>query len=131
MKKIILLVMISFSLFLFSSCIKVVTMYDIELVLIDEEFSIFEYPDSPIYQLNQVLDDYCLCQVSRVIEGKINQVSEVYIFEFEKRSQAVDFVNIVENNEFIEVIDFKYSIRYGNIVILASRQDVLELFQGI
>jgi len=123
--------MISFSLFFLSSCISFVDIFDIELVLIDEGFSIIEYQESQRSQMNLTLSDYCECKVSRVIEGRIEQITEVYIFEFEKRSQAVDFAKLIENDEFIEVISFKHYIRYGHIVILAGSLEIIELFEDM
>jgi hypothetical protein len=131
MKKSLFAIIISFSLFFLSACVSFVGVSDIELVLIDEGFSIIEYRDSQITQMNFTLSDYCECQVSRVIEGRIEQITEVYIFEFEKRSQAVQFVELIENDEFTEVISFKHSIRYGHVVILAGSLEIIELFEGM
>ena len=131
MKKFLFAIIISFSLFFLSACISYVDISDIELVLIDEGFSIIEYQDSQKYQMNQHLYDYCECKVDRVIEGRIEQITEVYIFEFEKRSQAVEFVELIKNDEFSEVINFKHYIRYGHIVILAGSKEIIELFEGM
>jgi len=131
MKKILLLLMISSSLLFLSSCIKVLNMSDVELVLIDEGFSIIEFQEAQRNGMNLGLSDYCQCQAKRIIEGRMNQITQVYIFEFEKQSHAVDFERIVSNNQFIHVIDFLYSKRYGNIVILAESQTVIKLFENI
>ena len=131
MKKFLFAIIISFSLFFLNACVNFVDVSDIELILIDEGFSIIEYQESQKNRMNLTLSDYCECEVSRVIEGRIDQITEVYIFEFEKRSQAVQFVGLIENNEFIEVISFKHYIRYGHIVILAGSLEIIELFEGM
>ncbi|PKK99037.1 MAG: hypothetical protein CVV57_04310 [Tenericutes bacterium HGW-Tenericutes-2] len=131
MKKFLFAIIISFSLFFLSACVSFVDVSDIELILIDEGFSIIEYQESQKNRMNLTLSDYCECEVSRVIEGRLNQITEVYVFEFEKRSQAVDFVKIIENDEFIEVISFKLFVRYGNIVVLAGSLEIIELFEGM
>ncbi len=131
MKKLMMVIMISIFLFILSSCGKVVTMTDMELILIDEGFSIIEYQESQINEINLVYErdfDYNY-EIVRVIEGRVNQETQVYIIEFEGRSQAVEFTKLIDNEEEIDIVEFDYYDRIGNIVILAITQEVLSLFQ--
>ncbi|MBU1142409.1 MAG: hypothetical protein KKH92_02055 [Firmicutes bacterium] len=133
MKKWMMLIMITFSLVFLSSCIKVVSMSDMELILIDEGFSIIEYQESQINELNLFYErefNYNY-KFTRAIEGRMNQVTQVYIIEFDGQRQAIEFTKLIDNEEELDIVEFDYYDRIGNIVILAISEEVLSLFQDV
>ncbi|MDO9628408.1 MAG: hypothetical protein Q7I99_00790 [Acholeplasmataceae bacterium] len=129
--KLSLILMFSLSLIIFTSCIEVTSMTDMEIVLIDEGFSIIEYPKAQVNDLNDAitLQMNCDCQVLRVIEGRKNQITEVYIIEFDSRSDATRFFKILDEGNF-NITDFEYWLRRGRIVMIAIDQNMLSLFEG-
>jgi hypothetical protein len=133
MKKWMMLIMITFSLVFLSSCIKVVSMSDMELILIDEGFSIIEYRESQLNQMNHQFESEFDFQfeILRVMEGRMDQVTQVLIIEFDSRSQAIDFMEFINKEEEIESIEFDYFYRSGNIVVIAISEEILFLFQDV
>ncbi len=131
--RIITFLIFSFFLIVLSSCGEVVFMSDIEIILIDEEISLIEYQDSQLRQMENALYEEieCDCEINRVIDGRINQETVIFVIEFSKRSEAIYFERHTKNDEIVQFSDFKYAIRKGHIIILSDSLEILALFDNI